>query len=79
MGKADTNSSVRSTLLVFLAPKPRIRVRDSDAELLRSLDQSFPVLGRHTVGDFGAKLLVLHHEHLELLKCKEYIRNQTVY
>ena len=55
-------------LLVLLAPEPRIRVRDSDTELLRAFHQGLPVLGRHSVSDFGAKLLVLHHEHLELLK-----------
>jgi hypothetical protein len=40
--------------------------------LLSTLYKHLSVLGRHTMGDFGAEFLVLHHENFEFLEKKMY-------
>ena len=56
-----------NSLLVLLGPDAGVGVGHPDGELLRALDQSLAVLGRNSVGNLGAELLVLHHQNLQLL------------
>ena len=40
--------------------------------MLSTFHKHLAVLGRHSMGDFGAEFLVLHHENFEFLEKKMY-------
>jgi len=54
-------------LFIFFGPKSGIGVGDPNAQLLSSVNQRLPVLGRHSVGNFSTELLILHHQNFEFL------------
>jgi hypothetical protein len=76
----DEPSNMKITLqglLVLLRPDPGVRVGHPDGQLLGALDQALAVLGGHSVGDLGAKLLVLHHQNFEFLEKDTSAHNDT--
>jgi len=74
----NTNIIGGKNLLVLLSTQPSVSISHFDGQLGSTLNNDFPLSGRHRMGNLSAELVILCHEDLQLLRVLDSNLEETV-